>query len=104
MADRIFAIVGLCGVGKSEATQVLNELGCETVYFGGIVLEELASRGLEATQANERLVRESLRRTHDMAAMAKLAEPKLFGRSKVVIDGLYSFAEYLHLKENSPSE
>jgi dephospho-CoA kinase len=101
-ADKVIALVGLAGSGKSEAGKVLESLGYTLVYFGGAVMEELARRGLDVTPENERFVREDLRRLHGMAAMAILKLPQIqalrAAGKKVAIDGLYSFAEYEMLK------
>lgn len=98
----IIALVGLAGTGKSEAGRVLESLGYEIVYFGGVVVEEVKRRGLPVSEVNERAVREELRATHGMAAMAILKLPTirtmLAQGKKVAIDGLYSFAEYELLK------
>ena len=99
MTKRVLAVVGLAGTGKSEVVRLITEKQAFTVvYFGGVVLEEVERRGLEVNQTNERAVREELRATHGMAAMAILSLPKItdaLGQGEdVLIDGLYSFAEY----------
>ncbi|MGL4575341.1 MAG: AAA family ATPase [Burkholderiaceae bacterium] len=99
----IVALVGLCGTGKSEAGRVLENLGYELVYFGGVVVDEVKKRGLPVNEANEKAVREELRATHGMAAMAIIKLPQiqqmLAAGKKVAVDGLYSFAEYELLKK-----
>ncbi|GAI16922.1 unnamed protein product, partial [marine sediment metagenome] len=50
----------------------------------------------------ERYVRQQLRRRHGMAAYAELNLPRIktsLGSSHVVVDGLYSWEEYMLLKE-----
>ena len=38
----VVAIVGMCGSGKSVATDIFeNELGYKKVYFGGVTMEKL---------------------------------------------------------------
>jgi len=101
----VIATVGLCGVGKSEASRFLTEqLRTETVYFGGFVANEIRSRGLPVTPEMEKLVKEELREHHGMDVVAQMAvEPirlVLSRRNSVVIDGLYSLAEYEFLKAN----
>ena len=100
--NKIIAIVGMCGSGKSIASDVLVEKGFEKVYFGGVVLEKVKESNLEITEENEKMVREKLRKDLGMAAMAIVSLPKIKELSKnnnVVIDGLYSWDEYLVLKE-----
>lgn len=98
-SQRVIAVVGLAGTGKSEVVRLITEaLPFTVVYFGGVVLEEVERRGLEVNQTNERAVREELRASHGMAAMATLSLPKINAAlergENVLIDGLYSFAEY----------
>lgn len=98
---RLIALVGLPGAGKSTVTDVLVAHGYERVYFGGLTLEKLTEAGLEVNEANERTMREQLRRDHGMAAYAKLNVPKIeaaLKKGSVIIDGLYSWEEYLFLR------
>lgn len=73
------------------------------VRFGQIVVDELEHRGLELNPANERIVREDLRRKEGMDVCARRSLPKLQnllrGHETVVIDGLYSWSEYRTLRE-----
>jgi dephospho-CoA kinase len=72
------------------------------VRFGDITDEEVKKRGLPLNEENERHVREQLRKEHGMAAYALLNLPRinaLLKSSNVVIDGLYSWEEYILLKE-----
>ena len=105
MSGIVVATVGLCGTGKSVITDYFaKEHGFQTVYFGGRVLEEVRRRGLEVNAANEKAVREALREEGGMAVMASLSLPKirtlLDEGQDVVIDGLYSYAEYVILREH----
>jgi dephospho-CoA kinase len=99
---KVVAIVGMAGAGKSEVARVFEEHGFKKVRFGDITDEELKSRGLEANEENERYIREQLRKNHGMAAYAKLNLPRIdssLKSSNVVVDGLYSWEEYILLKE-----
>ena len=99
----IVAVVGLCGAGKSEATQVFIDNKFERVYFGDVTFDEMKKQNLEITPDNERKIRESLRATNDMAIYAKKSEPKIrafYEQAKnVVVESLYSWSEYKYLKE-----
>jgi dephospho-CoA kinase len=93
------AVVGLAGTGKSAVTRLLvDEHGYVPIYFGGVVVGEVRRRGLDVTEANERVVREELRETHGSAVMAQLSLPAIeeaLGAARpVVIDGVYSGAEW----------
>ena len=39
----VIAIVGMCGAGKSVASDYLESIGYKKVYFGGVTLEKLIS-------------------------------------------------------------
>ncbi|MCX7912787.1 MAG: AAA family ATPase [Dehalococcoidales bacterium] len=99
----VVAIVGMAGSGKSEVARFFSEQGFSVVRFGDITDETLRSRGLALTEENERAVREELRRRYGMAAYAELSLPRIDGalgkNGKVVVDGLYSWEEYLFLRE-----
>jgi dephospho-CoA kinase len=99
----LLAIVGMSGTGKSEATKYLaKRYGLTSFYMGGVVLKEVARRGLAGSPQNERKIREQLRRRGGMAAIAKLALPSLreFFKSddRVLLDGLYSAEELTFLR------
>jgi dephospho-CoA kinase len=99
---KVVAIVGMTGAGKSEIARVFEEDGFKRVRFGDITDEELKSRGLEQNEENERYIRQQLRNEHGMAAYAKLNLPRIDSSLKlsdVVVDGLYSWEEYILLKE-----
>lgn len=76
-------------------------LSTRAVYFGGVVIQEVERRGLEVTEANERTVREQLRRDLGMGAIAALALNDIRGQLEIsdtcLLDGLYSWAEYEHI-------
>jgi dephospho-CoA kinase len=99
---KIVSIVGMAGSGKSEVARFFEKRGYARVRFGDVTDEEIKKRGVQLNEKNERLVREQLRNDHGMAAYAKLSIPKLdslLKTSNVIIDGLYSWEEYLLLKE-----
>ena len=99
---KVVAIVGMAGAGKSEVTRVFEKHGFKKVRFGDITDKELKNRGLEPNEENERYIRQQLRKKHGMAAYAKLNLPRIdsaLKSSNVVIDGLYSWEEYILLKE-----
>ncbi|MBN1699810.1 MAG: AAA family ATPase [Spirochaetales bacterium] len=102
MDNRIMAIVGMCGAGKSVACDVLKERGWHYIRFGQITIDKLKENGLEITPANEKEMRESLRKIYGMGAFAILSLPRIDAAVKkgnVIIDGLYSWSEYRILKE-----
>jgi dephospho-CoA kinase len=100
----ITAIVGMCGTGKSAAARYIEEtFGFKPIYFGGYILEEVKRRHLEINSTNEKIVREDLRNKYGLDVVAKMSvnhiNSYLTAGFNVIIDGLYSFSEYLYLKE-----
>ena len=98
---KVVSIVGMPGSGKSEVAEMFARSGFVRVRFGDITDQEVSRRGLELTEKNERFVRESLRKEYGMAAYAELNQPGIdsaLEQSNVVVDGLYSWEEYISLK------
>ena len=99
---KIIAIVGMCGSGKSVASDYLESIGYKKVYFGGVTMEKLQESNLEVNPENEKYMREKLRKEYGMAAYAIILLPRIEEYAKdsdVVLDGLYSWDEYVVLKE-----
>ena len=94
------------GSGKSEVTLFLQRKGIPFVRFGQLTDDTLKVRSLPQTTENEKIIREEMRQKHGMAAYAILAKPKIKALLKdhdtIVIDGLYSWEEYLFLKKDFP--
>ena len=100
--NKIVAVVGMCGSGKSVATELFEKHGFQKVYFGALTFEILAERGIERTADTERMVREELRASGDKGIYAKKYLPKireLYKNGNVVIESLYSWSEFKYIKE-----
>lgn len=100
--NKIIALVGMCGSGKSVACNHLISLGYEKVYFGGVTMSKLKEEGLEVNPQNEKYMREKLRQELGMGAYAIILSPqitKLVQKSNVVLDGLYSWDELKILQD-----
>ena len=98
---KVVSIVGMAGAGKSEVAGFFEENGFVRIRFGDVTDEEVRKRGLELTEANERKLRELLRKEYGMSAYAMLNLSRIDlarKQSDVVIDGLYSWEEYTFLK------
>ncbi len=93
----------MCGAGKSEVAEYLmlkRKFGF--VRFGQITLDKVKEMGVTPSEALEKKIREDFRKEYGMAAFATLNIPKfnkLLKSSDVIGDGLYSWEEYLVLKE-----
>ncbi len=101
--NKLICLVGMCGAGKSEVAEHLkSKKKYGFVRFGQITLDRIKEMGKEPSEALERDVREKMREEHGMAAFAILNIPKfdkLLVDDDVIGDGLYSWEEYLVLKE-----
>jgi dephospho-CoA kinase len=87
---------------KSEVAGIFRKSGFKIIHFGDVTWQELKKLGLEYNEQNERYMRELLRKKYGMAAYAILNLPRIdnaLESSDIVVDGLYSWEEYLLLKE-----
>lgn len=100
----IIAILGMAGSGKGTVVDYLTEnYHVPKVYFGGMVYEEVAARGLDIVR-DEKMVREDMRVTEGPAVMAKRAAARATelldgGAPFVVLDGVYSWSEDTYLRD-----
>lgn len=98
----------MAGAGKSEACAYLASKGYPVLRFGDETDRGLNLQGLSLNEANERVYRENLRKELGMAAYAIKIEPRIrqqLSTSKVesiILDGLYSWEEYLYLMPKFP--
>jgi dephospho-CoA kinase len=101
---KIYAVVGMAGSGKSETTKYLKEKNnWPSVYLGEITFDRLKKEKLEVSEKNERYMREKIRAEGGMGAYALFSLPKiekaLENSDTVIVESLYSWAEYKVLKE-----
>ena len=100
--NKAVAVVGMCGSGKSVLCKYFTDLGWNSVYFGGVAVSQLVKNNIPVNEANEREIRERLRKELGMGAFAVILKDEILdklSRTNVVLDGLYSWSEYLILKE-----
>lgn len=103
---QVLVLVGMPGAGKSSCVEHLEAKGIPSVYFGGVVVDEVKKRFGEdnVSEVNEKLVREEFREVDGKGAIAKRIIPKITELLKthdnVVADGLYSWTEYKMFKEH----
>lgn len=103
--NKLYAIVGMCGSGKSIASDYLVSKGFNKVYFGGVTMDKLKEDNLEVNPENEKMMREKLRSELGMGAFAIVLLPKIkecINNGNTVLDGVYSYDEVKILKENFP--
>ena len=104
--NKLVAIVGMCGSGKSVATTLFKDHGYEVIYFGGVTMKKLEEEGLEVTPENEKMMRERLRRDFGMGAYAHVLIDDIrssLEKGNVVLDGVYSWSELKILKQEFPN-
>jgi len=102
MGNIVVAVVGMPGSGKTEATAIFLKNKFINVYFGEVTFDEMKKRGMEQTQANERIVRNEFRAGGDMAIYAKLSMPKIeeaYKNGNVLLESLYTWGEYKLIRE-----
>lgn len=100
--NKIIAMVGMTGSGKSVASKYLQDMGWKNIYFGGLTYERMKEEGIEYTPETDKQMRVQMRKDYGMAAYAILSMPKIkeaIKENNVVIDDLYSWAEYEVLQE-----
>lgn len=102
----IIGIVGVAGVGKTEAANYFKKKGLTVISFGKAINEYIDQHKLPHDAKTHREVRMDLRKKYGMEAMAVLNETKikeaLDKNTIVIIEGLRSWEEYLFLKKNFP--
>lgn len=99
--NKLIAVVGMAGSGKSIATDYLQDKGWTKLYFGGVIYDHMREEGIEITPASQKEYREKIREKYGMAAVAVLLKDKIkeaYAKGDTVLDGLYSWDEYLVLK------
>ncbi len=103
---KIIAFVGMPASGKSEASNVVREMGIDVINMGDVIREEVSRRGLEPTDANTGAVANDLRDKEGMNAVAIRCIPKIrkTGDEIVVVDGVRGIAEVRLFKEEFGDE
>lgn len=94
--NKIIALVGMCGSGKSVACDYFVNNGYKRIYFGQVTMDILKEKNLEVNAENEKVIRENLRKEYGMGAFATLLLPKIKEYAEnydVILDGLYSWEE-----------
>lgn len=102
--NKIIAVVGMAGSGKSEAIKYLQEkFAWPKVYLGKYTFERMEKERMEINHHNEMIIREKIREELGMGAYARLSLPELKELLKknnvVLIESHYSWAEYKIFKK-----
>lgn len=107
--NKILAVVGLAGSGKTTVADYVASMGYPKIYFGGIVLDMMTEQGLEHTPENEKQFREKLRLAEGVDFVGRQATQRMrklieAGQKRIIADGLYSWTEYKFIKKEFPGE
>jgi len=99
----IIAIVGMSGSGKTEAAIYFKKQGLPVISFSNIINDHIDEHKLKHTEKVHDKLRKDFRKKYGMEAMAKLSADKIKQALEenmiAVIEGMYSWEEYLFLKE-----
>ena len=102
--NKILAIVGMPGSGKSEAANHFRKLGLPVISFSEIVKKAIESKKLPDTLEVHHNIRQEIRDKYGYEAMALLSHEKIEEALKkhklIVIEGMRSWEEYEYLKKN----
>jgi len=102
--NKILAIVGMPGSGKSEAANHFRKLGLPVISFSEIVKKAIESKKLPDTLEVHHNIRQEIRDKYGYEAMALLSHKKIEEALKkhklIVIEGMRSWEEYEYLKKN----
>ncbi len=88
-------LTGMPGAGKSSVVKLVQKAGFDVVSMGDVIREETTKRGFELNPQNVGKVMLELRATGGDNVVAEKCVPKILSKknSKIVIDGLRSYAE-----------
>src|SRR5260221_13260556 len=97
----VIAIVGMPGAGKSAAGDFFKQKGMYVLRFGSVIDDGLKEEELPWSAENNQYYREKIRRELGMAGIAIRNLPKieeaLSTQNAAILDGLYSWEEYIFL-------
>jgi len=103
---KIIAIIGLPGVGKTDANDFFKKQGLPSISFGKAINEYIDDNHLPHVEKTHKKVRLELRQKYGMPALAIMNEGKIKEMLKdnmtIVIDGMRSWQEYLYLRKAFP--
>lgn len=103
---QLIAIIGMPGAGKSEASAFFAEKGMTILRFGSVIDDGLKEENKTQTPESEKYYREKIRKELGMAGIAIKMLPKIenaIAQNDVILDGLYSWEEYILLKDKFPN-
>ena len=105
MKRSIFALVGMPGSGKTEATLILDNFKFSKVVMGDVIREEMKQRKIPINSKNMREFMIDLREKEGMDVVARKCISKIeqLNSKIIIIDGLRNFEEVDFFKKNLES-
>ena len=105
MKRRIFALVGMPGSGKTEATLILKDSIFSKVVMGDVIREEMKNKKIPINSKNMREFMIDLRKKEGMDIVARKCIRKIesLDSNIIIIDGLRNFEEVEFFKKNLES-
>lgn len=105
----IVIFVGLVGSGKTSATDYLSNKGFPKIHLGSVILKAMEESQIERTWASEQKFREEIRAREGKdfvikRAIANINDLMSAGQRLIVVDGVYSWSEYVLLKQTFPGQ
>lgn len=97
---KIIALVGLCGSGKSECSLIFENKGFKLIKINKLVDDELKKRNFEINEINRKNMRNEIKKLYGKSGLIFLAIneiEKYKDNENIIIDGLYSWDEYILL-------
>ena len=78
--NKLIAVVGMSGAGKSIITEYLEKNNWKKLYMGGITYKLMQEAGIERTEdgVSEKNFRENLRKEHGPECYAKFIEKDIY--------------------------
>lgn len=101
--NKLIAVVGMAGSGKSIASDYLEDQGWTKIYFGGVIYKLMNEQGIEITPESQKKFREKLRQEQGMDIVAKTLLKDIenaYQKGNTILDGVYSWDEYKTLHEH----
>ena len=102
---KVFALVGMPGSGKTEATLLLKDLNLTVVTMGDRIREEMKNRNIQINSENMRKFMLDLRKEEGMDVVAKKTLPFILKIKAdiVIVDGIRNQEEIDFFKKHLKS-
>ncbi|MHC1592105.1 MAG: AAA family ATPase [Candidatus Helarchaeales archaeon] len=99
---RIYALVGMPGAGKSEATEILKDMKIPVIVMGDVIREEMKKRGIDITRENMGKFTREIREQEGWDVVARKCLEKInhLNADIIMIDGVRNPEEIDYFREH----